>query len=176
MTATFFEQLVNQSCYYRCWGYWVTELTVSLRGTVEKNMMRRKWPLMDNTLQEAGGGGEWDKAGEWESHLTLTCHPYLSPSVSFFTFVPSLFPPPPLSPSPSFLLKSPLHSFDNTLVAQTVKNLPAMQETWVQKIPGRREWQLTLVVFIPLSTLFLLFQHLPSSSIFVFSNRNSWAF
>ena len=21
MTATFFEQLVNQSCCYRCWGY-----------------------------------------------------------------------------------------------------------------------------------------------------------
>ena len=33
--------------------------------------------------------------------------------------------------------------------AQMVKNLPAMQETWVQpwvrKIPWRREWQLTPV-------------------------------
>ena len=34
-------------------------------------------------------------------------------------------------------------------MAQTVKNLPAMRETWVQswveKIPWRREWLLTLV-------------------------------
>ena len=38
-----------------------------------------------------------------------------------------------------------------SLVAQTVKNLPTMQETWfnpwVRKIPGRREWQPTLVFF-----------------------------
>ena len=32
-----------------------------------------------------------------------------------------------------------------SLVAQTVKNLPAMQETWVGKIPWRREWQPTPV-------------------------------
>ena len=108
--------------------------------------------------------------------LNSDLSPYLSPSVSFFTFVPSLFLPPPLSPSPSFLFISPLHSFDNTLVAQTVKNLPAMQDTWVWKIPWKKKWQPTLVFFIPLSILFLLFQHLPSSSIFVFSNRNSWAF
>ena len=35
------------------------------------------------------------------------------------------------------------------MVAQMVKNLPAMQETWVQslvrKIPWRREWQPTSV-------------------------------
>jgi len=29
-----------------------------------------------------------------------------------------------------------------------VKNLPAMQETWVGKIPWRRAWQLT-PVFLP---------------------------
>ena len=27
-----------------------------------------------------------------------------------------------------------------------VKNLPAMQETWVEKIPWRRKWQSTLVL------------------------------
>ena len=36
-------------------------------------------------------------------------------------------------------------------MAQTVKNPPAMQETWgdswVGKIPWRRKWQLTLVFF-----------------------------
>ena len=31
------------------------------------------------------------------------------------------------------------------LVVQTVKNLPAVQETWVGKIPWRREWQPTPV-------------------------------
>jgi len=35
-----------------------------------------------------------------------------------------------------------------SVVAQTVKNLPAMQETWVGKIPWRREWQPT-AVFLP---------------------------
>ena len=38
------------------------------------------------------------------------------------------------------------------IVAQLVKNLPAMQETWVQprvgKIPWNRKWQPTLV-FLP---------------------------
>ena len=38
-----------------------------------------------------------------------------------------------------------------SLVTQTVKNLPAMKETWipllVRKIPWRREWQLTPVSF-----------------------------
>ena len=33
-----------------------------------------------------------------------------------------------------------------SLVAQLVKNLPAMQETWVGKIPWRREWLPTPVV------------------------------
>ena len=35
-----------------------------------------------------------------------------------------------------------------SLVAQMVKNLPAMQESWVGKIPWRREWQPT-PVFLP---------------------------
>ena len=35
-----------------------------------------------------------------------------------------------------------------SLVAQTVKNLPAMQEMRVGKIPWRREWQPSLV-FLP---------------------------
>ena len=34
------------------------------------------------------------------------------------------------------------------LVAQTIKNLPAMQETWVRTIPWRRTWQPT-PVFLP---------------------------
>ena len=36
--------------------------------------------------------------------------------------------------------------FKASLVAHTVKNLPAMQETWVGKIPWRRTWQPTLVL------------------------------
>ena len=39
-------------------------------------------------------------------------------------------------------------SWDLSLVAQLVKNLPAMQETWVGKIPGRRE-SLPTTVFWP---------------------------
>ena len=39
-----------------------------------------------------------------------------------------------------------------SLVAQMVKNLPAMQETWIrslgQKIPWRRKWQ-PITVFLP---------------------------
>ena len=31
------------------------------------------------------------------------------------------------------------HGLGPSLVAQTAKNLPAMQETWVRKIPWRRE-------------------------------------
>ena len=36
----------------------------------------------------------------------------------------------------------------DSLVAQTVKNLPAMRETWVGKIPWRRKWQPNSV-FLP---------------------------
>ena len=36
----------------------------------------------------------------------------------------------------------PLTRSQASLVAQLVKNLPAMQETWVGKIPWRREWLL----------------------------------
>ena len=32
-----------------------------------------------------------------------------------------------------------------SLVSQTVKNLPAMRETWIGKIPWRRAWQATPV-------------------------------
>ena len=35
-----------------------------------------------------------------------------------------------------------------SLVAQTVKNLPAMWEAWVGKIPWRRAWQ-PILVFLP---------------------------
>ena len=35
-----------------------------------------------------------------------------------------------------------------SLVAQQIQNLPALQETWVGKIPWRREWQPT-PVFLP---------------------------
>ena len=35
-----------------------------------------------------------------------------------------------------------------SLVAQTIKGLPVMQETWVEKIPWRRAWQPT-PVFLP---------------------------
>ena len=36
----------------------------------------------------------------------------------------------------------------SSLVAQMVENLPAMQESWVGKLPWRREWQPT-PVFLP---------------------------
>ena len=42
----------------------------------------------------------------------------------------------------------PVFSKGASLVAQTVKNLPAMQETWVGKIQWRNEWQPT-PVFLP---------------------------
>ena len=42
-----------------------------------------------------------------------------------------------------------------SLVAQMVKNLPAMQETqvdpWVRKIPWKRKWQLT-PIFLPVKS------------------------
>ena len=34
-----------------------------------------------------------------------------------------------------------------SLMAQMVKNMPAVRETWVGKIPWRREWQPTPVFF-----------------------------
>ena len=36
----------------------------------------------------------------------------------------------------------------SSLVTQMEKNLPAMQETWVRKIPWRRAW-LPIPVFLP---------------------------
>ena len=45
-----------------------------------------------------------------------------------------------------------VHIHRASLVAQTVKNTPVMQEaqvqSWAGKIPWRREWQLTLI-FLP---------------------------
>ena len=41
-----------------------------------------------------------------------------------------------------------LIEYETLPVAQMVKNLPAMWETWVGKIPWRREWQPT-PVFLP---------------------------
>ena len=45
-----------------------------------------------------------------------------------------------------------MHNVRASLLAQTVKNLPAMQiprfDPWVRKIPWRREWLPTLV-FLP---------------------------
>ena len=42
----------------------------------------------------------------------------------------------------------PLQNSQTSLVTQTVKTLPAVQEIWVQKIPWRRAWQPT-PVFLP---------------------------
>ena len=46
------------------------------------------------------------------------------------------------------LKNAPLSCQEASLVAQTIRNLPAIQETWVGKIPWRREWQPT-PVFLP---------------------------
>ena len=54
--------------------------------------------------------------------------------------------------SPREGIGDPLQYFWASLVAQRVKNLPAMQETWVQslgwKIPWRRAWQPTPVFLL----------------------------
>ena len=51
----------------------------------------------------------------------------------------------------SYVLKQ-LKSRQASMVAQTVKNLPAMQETgfhpWVGKMPWRRKWQ-SIPIFMP---------------------------
>ena len=44
-----------------------------------------------------------------------------------------------------FAFKSNMHLKKNFHIAQLVKNLPAMLETWVRKIPWRRKWQPTPV-------------------------------
>ena len=45
-----------------------------------------------------------------------------------------------------------IHTYMGFLVAQTIKNLPAMQETWLQspgwEVPWRREW-LPITVLLP---------------------------
>ena len=50
--------------------------------------------------------------------------------------------------SPGEGIGYPLQYSRTSLVAQLVKNLPAMWETWVGKIPWRRTWQPTSV-FLP---------------------------
>ena len=50
--------------------------------------------------------------------------------------------------SPKMNSLHPLGTVLMSLVAQMVKNLPAMQETWVRKIPWRRTW-LPTPVFLP---------------------------
>ena len=53
--------------------------------------------------------------------------------------------------SPGEVIGYPLQYSWASLVAQTVKNLPSMPETWVRpwvgKIPWRKAWQLTPVFF-----------------------------
>ena len=55
---------------------------------------------------------------------------------------------PGLGRSPGEWIGYPLKCSWASLVAQMVKNLPAIQETWVGKIPWRRAWQPT-PVFLP---------------------------
>ena len=59
---------------------------------------------------------------------------------------PSLIPGSGKSPGEG--TSYPLQYSWASLVAQTVKNPPAMQKTWVGKIPWRKAWQPTLV-FLP---------------------------
>ena len=59
---------------------------------------------------------------------------------------PSLIPESEKSPGEG--IGYPLQYSWASLVAQTVKNLPLMQETWIGKIPWRRAWQPT-PVFLP---------------------------
>ena len=59
---------------------------------------------------------------------------------------PSLIPGSGKSPGEG--TSYPLQYSWASLVAQTVKNPPAMQKTWVGKIPGRRTWKPT-IVFLP---------------------------
>jgi len=59
---------------------------------------------------------------------------------------PSLIPE--LEKSPGEGIGYPLQYSWASLVAQTVKNLPLMQDTWIGKIPWRRAWQPT-PVFLP---------------------------
>ena len=51
-------------------------------------------------------------------------------------------------PGQTLSVKSVCVALGPSLVAQTVKNLPAVQETWVRKSPWRREWQPTPVFLL----------------------------
>ena len=48
---------------------------------------------------------------------------------------------PGLESSPGEGIGYPLQYSWASLVAQMAKNLPAVQETWVEKIPWKRKWQ-----------------------------------
>ena len=50
--------------------------------------------------------------------------------------------------SPGEGIGYPLQYSWASLVAQMVKNLPAMQETWVGKIPWRRAWQACVLMLL----------------------------
>ena len=75
----------------------------------------------------------------WDScPLSQWCHSIISSSVTPFLLVPSVFPSISWGPSdyPSVHIKSylPLSLSGVYLVAQMVKSLPAMRETWVRSL------------------------------------------
>ena len=75
--------------------------------------------------------------------LTLVCHKRSNNQVPFH---PSLVTCPlsrPLLVPVTRCMLCDLTVLPGSLVAQMVKNLPAVQEAWVGKMPWRREWQAT---------------------------------
>ena len=77
---------------------------------------------------------------------------HISPHLSVFFISPIMFLRVPFVSEQSFCILIVSCLFYASLVAQTVKNLPAVQETrfspWVGKIPWRRKW-LPAPVFLP---------------------------
>ena len=57
--------------------------------------------------------------------------------------------------SPEEGIGYPLQCSWASLVAQMVKNLPAMQETWVGKIPWRRAWKAYMLMLLAKSSLYI---------------------
>ena len=57
--------------------------------------------------------------------------------------------------SPGEGIGYPLQYSWASLVAQMVKNLPAMQETWVGKIPWRRARQACMLMLLAKSSLYI---------------------
>ena len=126
---------------------------------------------LNSLWQEKGGLDE--ACWLWMPWLgSDTCHFYHSPLVETIDMLPSHLesflggsavnnPPamqetpvwfPGSGSSPGERIGYPFQDSWASLVAQMVKNLPAMQETWVQswvgKIPRRKAWQPT-TVFLP---------------------------